>query len=111
VPQERTPSDAVPGSDKEDDEKSIASTASSVSKLKKDFKSMKKAFTTVNTQLAQLEEADSDISHRIETRKVDDAFQFAQVDKEFEPRIAKPFKQTHGSKIRLDLREVIPLDS
>jgi len=42
--------------------------------------------------------------------QVDDAFQFAQVDKEFEPRIAKLFKQTHGSTINLDLREVILLD-
>jgi hypothetical protein len=36
----------------------VASTASSVKKLKKDFKSMKKAFTTVNTQLEKLKEAD-----------------------------------------------------
>jgi hypothetical protein len=32
----------------------VASAASSVKKLKKDFKSMKKAFTTVNTQLEKL---------------------------------------------------------
>jgi hypothetical protein len=43
------------------DETSVASTASSVKKLKKDFKSMKKAFTTVNTQLENLKEADSDL--------------------------------------------------
>jgi hypothetical protein len=30
--------------------------------MKKDLKSMKKAFTTVNTQIALLKEADSDIS-------------------------------------------------
>jgi hypothetical protein len=37
--------------DDDDDEKSVVSAASSVKKLKKGFKSMKKAFTTVNTQL------------------------------------------------------------
>jgi hypothetical protein len=30
---------------------------------------------------------------------------------EFEPRIAKVFKQTHGTKIKLDLKKVILLDS
>jgi hypothetical protein len=40
----------------------MASTASSIKKLKKDLKSIKKAFTTVNIQLTQLKEADSDIS-------------------------------------------------
>jgi hypothetical protein len=43
-------------------DRSQASTASSVDKLKKDLKSMKKLFTTVNTQLAFLKEADSNIS-------------------------------------------------
>jgi hypothetical protein len=38
------------------------STASSVKKPKKDLKYIKKAFTTVNTQLAQLKEAVSAIS-------------------------------------------------
>jgi hypothetical protein len=50
------------GSVKEDDDTSIASTKSSVSKLKKDCKTMEKGFTTVNTQLAQLKESESDIS-------------------------------------------------
>jgi hypothetical protein len=40
----------------------MAKAASSVKKLKKDIKSIKKAFTTVNTQRAQLKEADYDIS-------------------------------------------------
>jgi hypothetical protein len=30
---------------------------------------------------------------------------------EFEPQIAKLFKQTHGTKIKLDLKKVILLDS
>jgi hypothetical protein len=38
----------------DDDDRSTTSTASSVKKLKKDLKSIKKSFTTVNTQLAQL---------------------------------------------------------
>jgi hypothetical protein len=75
----------------------------------------KKNFTTVNTQLAQLKEADSDISESEEDEEashfqVDQALQFAQVDKKFEPRISKLFKQT-GSSIKLDLWEVILLDS
>jgi predicted nucleic acid-binding Zn-ribbon protein len=115
VPQERTPSGALPGSGKEDDHKSIASTASSISELKKDFKSMNKAFATVNTQLAQLREADTDISEsdggeEASHFQLDEASQFAQVDKEFEARIAKSFKQTHGSRIKLDLGEVMLLE-
>jgi hypothetical protein len=41
---------------------------------------------------------------------MDKALQFAQVDKGFEPGIAKLFKKKHGSKIKLDLREIILLD-
>jgi hypothetical protein len=41
----------------------LASTARSVNKLKKDLKSTKKAFTTVNNQLILLKEADSDMSY------------------------------------------------
>jgi hypothetical protein len=68
----------------------------------------------VNTQLAQLKEADSDISElegqEASHFQVDQALQFAQLDKKFEPRIAKLFKQV-GSSIKLDLKEVILLDS
>jgi hypothetical protein len=68
----------------------------------------------VNTQLAQLKEAYSDISEsEVEEAshfQVDQALQFAQLDKKFEPRIAKLFKQA-GSSIKLDLKEVILLDS
>jgi hypothetical protein len=42
--------------------------------------------------------------------QVDQALQFAQLDKKFEPRIAKLFKQTDSS-IKLDLKGVIFLDS
>jgi hypothetical protein len=41
---------------------------------------------------------------------VDQALQFVQLNKKFEPRIAKLFKQA-GSSIKLDLKEVILLDS
>jgi hypothetical protein len=41
---------------------------------------------------------------------MDVALQFAQVDKEFDPKIAKLFKKS-GSKIKLDFREIILLDS
>jgi predicted transcriptional regulator len=108
------PATHCPKKKSDDDDRSTASTASSVKKLKKDLKSIKKAFTTVNTQLTQLKEADSDISEsEVEEAshfQVDQALQFAQVDKKFEPRITKLFKQT-GSSIKLDLREVILHDS
>jgi hypothetical protein len=98
----------------DDDDRSTASAASRVKKLKKDLKSIKKAFTTVNTQLAQLKEADSDISEtegeEASHFQVDQALQLAQLDKKFEPRIATLFKQA-GSSIKLDLKEFILLDS
>jgi hypothetical protein len=56
------PATHCPKNPSDDDDRSTANSASSVKKLKKDLKSIKKAFTTVNTQLAQLKEADSDIS-------------------------------------------------
>jgi hypothetical protein len=108
------PATCCPKKPSDDGDRSMASTASSIKKLKKDLKSIKKAFTTVNTQLTKLKEADSDISESEEEEvshfQVDEALQFVQVDKKFEPRIAKLFKQT-GSSIKLDLKEVILLDS
>jgi hypothetical protein len=97
------------------EEKSVASAASSVKKLKKDCKSMKKNFTTVNTQLEKLKEADSDLSGSEDDDdqlhfQMDAALQLAQLDKEFEPTIANLFKQA-GSSVKTDLREVILLDS
>jgi hypothetical protein len=77
--------------------RSLASTTSSVDKLKKDLRSTNKAFTTVNTQLVLLNEADSDIydsegDEEASHFQMDEALQFAQVDKGFEPRIANIFK-------------------
>jgi hypothetical protein len=91
----------------------MASTANSINKLNNGLKSINKAFTTVNTQLAQLKEADFEISEsegeEASHFQVYQALQFAQIDKKFEPIMAKLFKQT-GSSIKLDLREVILLD-
>jgi hypothetical protein len=98
----------------DNDDRSTASAASSVKKLKNDLNSINKAFTTVNTQLAQLKEADSEISElegeEASHFQVDQALQFAQIDNRFAPRIAKLFKQA-GSSIKLDLKEIILLDS
>jgi hypothetical protein len=93
----------------------VASAFISVKKLKKDFKSMKKAFSTVNTQLEKMKEADSNLSGSEDDDdqlhfKMDAALLFAQVDKEFEPTIAYLFKQACSS-VKIDLREVILLDS
>jgi hypothetical protein len=92
----------------------LAITASSVNKLKKDLKPIKKLLTTVNIQIAHLKEAESDISEsegedEASHFQMDAALQFAQVDQEFEPSIAKLFKQA-CSTIKLDLCEVILLD-
>jgi hypothetical protein len=85
------PETYCPKKPSDDDDRFTASAASSVKKLKKDLKSIKKAFTTVNTQLAQLKEADSDISEsegkEASHFQVDQALQFAQLDKKFEPRV------------------------
>jgi hypothetical protein len=108
------PATYCPKKPSDDDDRSTASASSSIKKLKKDLKSIKKAFTTVNTQLAQLKEADSDISEsegeEASHFQVDQALQFAQLDNKFEPRIAKLFKQA-GYSIKLDLKDVILLDS
>jgi hypothetical protein len=108
------PATHCPNKPSDDDDRSTVSAASSIKKLKKDLNSIKKSFTTVNNQLAQLKEADSDISElegeEASYFQVDQALQFAQLDKKFEPRIAKLFKQA-ASSIKLDLKEVILLDS
>jgi Skp family chaperone for outer membrane proteins len=99
----------------DDNDSAAAATANSVKKLQKDIKSMRKAFTTVNTQLEKLKEAESTISEsegedEASHFQMDAALQFAQVEKEFEPRIAKLFKQA-GLSVKIELREIILLDS
>jgi hypothetical protein len=73
-------------SNNDNDKKSVVSAASSVNNLKKDLKSMKKAFTTVNTQIEKLKEVDSNLSgseYDVDQShfQMDAALQFAQVDK------------------------------
>ena len=90
----------------DDDDKSVSSaTSKSVSKLKKDFKKMMKAFAQLKEEESELTESDSDE----ETSHLQ--FQFIQLNHKFEPQISKLFNQAHSSKINLDLREVILLDS
>ena len=100
--------------DKDDDDD--ASTASSVNKLKKDFKKMSKAFTTVNAKLDKLKEDDSDLSGSDAEEEAShfqyhQGVQFTQLESKFEPRISNLFKQSHGTKIAIDLRQIILLDS
>jgi hypothetical protein len=94
-----------------------ASIVQSIKKLAKETKNLTKAFT----QLQKTTEQDSDLSGS-ESEEEDshfqlgDGFQFTQMNVkqtaiEFEPQIAKLFKQTHGTKIKLDLKKVILLDS
>jgi hypothetical protein len=94
-----------------------ASIAQSIKKLAKDTKNLKKAFT----QFQKTNERDSDFSGSKSEEEdshfqFGDGFQFKQMKVKqpaikFEPRIAKLFKQTHGTKIKLDLKKVILLDS
>jgi hypothetical protein len=76
---------------------------------------MSKAFTTVNAKLEQLKESESNLSgsdgEEASHFQYDDAFLFTQLESEFEPRISILFKQAHGAKIALDLRQVMLLDS
>jgi hypothetical protein len=94
-----------------------ASIAQSIKKLAKDTKNLKKAFT----QLQKTSKQDSDLSGS-ESGEENSHFQFGngfqftqmkvkQTAIELEPRIAKLFKQTHSTKIKLDLKKVILLDS
>ena len=110
------PSLHCPKKKKDDDDVSTASTKSTISKLEKQIKSMKKKFITVNTQLQSLQEAASDMSDSDDDESEEEAshfqFQFMQVEPEFEPRIAMLLKQVHiASKLKIDLQEVILLDS
>jgi len=119
--------------EEEEDDKSRASTKS-MKKLSKEVKSMKKAFTQL--QKTQ-EEEDSDISDsddeesqdghfQIDVTRFEGGFQFTQlsakkqiscknagqINGDLDPKIAKLlFSQRHGNRIKLDLREIILLDS
>jgi hypothetical protein len=93
----------------DDEDSSAAETVNSIKKLQKEIKSTMKAFTTVNTQLEKLKEAESDISEsegedEASHFQMDVALQFTQVEKEFEPIIVKLFKQAYYS-VKTDLWE------
>jgi hypothetical protein len=90
----------------DDNNKSVSSaTSKSVNKLKKDFKEMMKAFAQLKEEELEL----TDTNSEEETAHLQ--FQFIQLNREFKPRISKLLNQAHPSKISLDLREVILLDS
>ena len=76
---------------------------------------MKKAFTQLSkTKIKEVDSELSDSESEDESQHFqydEGGFQFTQIDKEFKPRIAELFKQTHGTKVKLDLREIILLDS
>ena len=94
--------------DKEDDTKSVRSTAKSVTKLNKKVKQLTRAFA----QLKEDQAENSDLSGSDEEEADSHfQFQFTQVKSEFEPPIANLFKQAHGIKMELPLRDVILLDS
>jgi hypothetical protein len=110
------PANHCPNNDKKaDKDDDAASTANSVSKLKKDFKKISKAFTTVNAKLEQLKESESDLSgsegEEASHFQYKESFQFTQLESKFGPNISNMFKQAHGDKITLDLKNIILLDS
>ena len=85
----------------------------SVTKFTKDFKKMKKAFTP----LQHLQESESNLSDdEYEDRAshfqiAGSRFQVTQLNQEFKPRIAKLFNQAQEVNIKLNLKEIILLDS
>ena len=74
---------------------------------------MKKYFT----QIQQLQESDSDLSDDDDEEEnshfqiADMGIQFTQLNQEFKPHIAKLFNQAPDFNSKLDLREIIILDS
>jgi hypothetical protein len=124
---------SCPNDDADGDAKSQVSQASSMKKLAKELKSIKKSF--IQLQKTKENESDSDISasNELQGESQEEShfqfeagnFQFAQVEHEFEPPIAKLFqlawKNTktvqnnveiaQASGNQLDLRKVILFDS
>jgi hypothetical protein len=102
--------------DKAEKDKDDASTASSINRLKNEIKKMSKVFTTVSAKLKQLKEAESDLSgsnaeEEASHFQCQDVFQFTQLKTKFEPLILKLYKQSHRTKITLNLKQVKLLDS
>jgi hypothetical protein len=105
-----------PSNDKKADrDEDAASAADSVCKLKKDFKKMSEAFAMVNTKLEQLKESESDLSgsegKEASQFQRNKSFKFAQLESKFGSNVSNMFKQAHGDKIALDLKNVTSLDS
>ena len=100
--------------DSDDNDRSVESTADSVRKLENDLKLMKNNFATVNTQLTQLKEA-ADGSNMLDTAEYEEyshlQLHFAQVEQNFEPRIATILNQSASRESKLDLTQVILLDN
>ena len=92
----------------------MESTADSVRNLEKELNPTKKNFATVNTQLTQLKEAadGSDMSDTAEYKEYSHLqLHFAQVEQNFEPRIATVLNQSASHESKLDLTQVILLDN
>jgi hypothetical protein len=77
---------------------------------------LKKAFTQLQkTSKQDSNLSDSELEEEDLQFQFDDGFQFTQMEVkqtaiEFKPCIAKLFKQTHGTRIKLDIKKVILLD-
>lgn len=92
-----------------DDNDNNKSTASSINKLTKELKGMKKQFTTINAKLSSLDE-DSEVSGSEDEGEgssffMMEAYQFMQVEPMFDPRIQAILKQSEHP-IELDLGNV-----
>ena len=113
------------GKNYEDDNDNITETnaiRASVKNLTKDVKKTTIAFTSLNTQLQQLKEDNSDLYDSGEEDKAshfkiseNSGFQLSQLNEEFEPQIVNFFNHSDGRNVgintKLDLLEVILLDS
>jgi hypothetical protein len=89
----------------------------SIKKLAKETKNLMKAFTQLqNTSEQDFDPSGSKLEEDHLRFQFDDGFQFTQMEVkqmaiEFEQHIAKFIKQTHSTRITLDLKKVILLDS
>jgi hypothetical protein len=103
--------------DEDDDDKSRTSQAKSVKKLEREVKSIKKAFAQLKENKEESDISDSEQSGADEEGESHflchdrHEFQFAQLEREFEPQIAELFQQKHVLTVKLDLRQVVLLDS
>jgi hypothetical protein len=91
--------------DEDEDEKSRSSQAKSVKKLEIQVQNIKKAFAQLKERKEESDISDSEQLEGDEEGKSHflyhdlQEFQFAQVEKEFEPLIAKLFQQKHVPRL------------